>query len=42
VAANSFFPIVVFNDLLRTVQPGSMALIPQDVPALPVQLGASI
>ena len=27
-AANSFFPIVVFNDLLRTVQPGSMALIP--------------
>ena len=42
VAANSFFPILVFNDLLRTVQPGSMALIPQDVPALPVQLGASI
>jgi hypothetical protein len=42
VAANSFFPIVVFNDLLRTVQPGSMALIPQDVPALPVQLGASV
>src|SRR4029434_5159286 len=28
VAANSFFPILVFNDLLRTVQPGSMALIP--------------
>ena len=44
VAANSFFPIVVFNDLLRTVQPGSMALIPsrdRGIPALPVQLGAS-
>ena len=27
-AANSFFPIVVFNDLLRAVEPGSMALIP--------------
>jgi hypothetical protein len=42
VAANSFFPILVFNDLLRTVQQGSMALIPQNVPALPVQLGASV
>ena len=42
VAANSFFPILVFNDLLRAVQPGSMALIPQDVPALPAQLGASV
>jgi len=42
VAANSFFPILVFNDLLRTVQPGSMALIPENVPALPVQLGASV
>src|SRR6266481_1913517 len=41
VAANSFFPILVFNDLLRAVEPGSMALIPQDVPALPVQLAAS-
>ena len=44
VAANSFFPIVVFNDLLRTVQPGSMALIPsrdRGIPALPVQLAAS-
>src|SRR6187397_1484356 len=38
VAANSFFPILVFNDLLRTVQPGSMALIPScagGIPALP-------
>jgi hypothetical protein len=44
VAANSFFPILVFNDLLRTVQPGSMALIPSrdgGIPALPVQLSAS-
>ncbi len=42
VAANSFFPILVFNDLLRGVKPGSMALIPQNVPALPVRLGASV
>jgi hypothetical protein len=42
VAANSFFSILVFNDLLRTVQPGSMALIPENIPALPVQLGASL
>ena len=41
-AANSFFPILVFNDLLRGVKPGSMVLIPQNVPALPVRLGASI
>ncbi len=30
VAANSFFPILVFNDLLRAAEPGSMALVPQD------------
>jgi hypothetical protein len=41
VAANSFLPILVFNDLLRAVQPGSIALIPENVPALPVQLAAS-
>src|SRR6185503_15076453 len=44
VAANSFFPILVFNDLLRAVQPGSMVLIPSrggGIPALPVQLAAS-
>src|SRR5713101_1440058 len=29
VAANSFLPILVFNDLLRGIEPGSMALIPQ-------------
>ena len=45
VAANSFFPILVFNDLLRAVKPGSMALIPSrsgGIPALPVRLGASV
>ncbi len=44
-AANSFFPILVFNDLLRGVKPGSMVLIPSQnggIPALPVRLGASI
>ena len=29
VGANSFLPILVFNDLLRAAEPGSMALIPQ-------------
>ena len=42
VAANSFFPIVVFNDLLRADEPGSMALIPQNVPALPAHLAGSL
>jgi hypothetical protein len=30
VAANSFFPIVVFNEQLRSLDAGSMALIPQN------------
>jgi hypothetical protein len=30
VGANSFFPILVFNDQLRGPTPGSMALIPQE------------
>ena len=30
VAANSFFSILVFNDLLRGPDHGSMALVPQD------------
>jgi hypothetical protein len=30
IGANSFFPILVFNDLLRGPQPGSMALVPQN------------
>src|SRR5882762_8953769 len=42
VGANSFFPILVFNDLLRGSAPGSMALVPQNVPALPGALGASL
>jgi hypothetical protein len=41
-AANSFFPILVFNDLLRGPQPGSMTLIPQNVPAVLGALGASL
>src|SRR5882724_10382969 len=46
VAANSFFSILVFNDLLRGPEPGSMALIPAGVSApgysLPAALGASL
>src|SRR5262249_23641450 len=43
VAANSFFDILVFNDLLRGPDHGSMALVPQNsVSALPASLGASI
>ena len=43
VAANSFFSILVFNDLLRGPEQGSMALVPQhSAPALPVLLSTSI
>ena len=42
VGANSFFPVLVFNDQLRGPVPGSMALVPQKVPALPAPLGASL
>ena len=42
VAANSFFTILVFNDLLRGAQQGSMALAPQNREALPAALTASI
>src|SRR5438067_3467259 len=52
VAADSFFPILTFNDQLRGPVPGSMALIPQntssagfDAPGysnLPAALGASL
>src|SRR5215211_2610020 len=53
-APNSFFPVLVFNDLLRGLQPGSMALVPVEaaVPAagasvsqatrLPLQLNSSL
>src|SRR5690242_13090967 len=33
--ANSFFPILVFNDLFRATEAGSISLIPQDVPVFP-------
>jgi hypothetical protein len=45
VGANSFFPILVFNDQLRGAVPGSIALIPSrsgGIPALPSALGASL
>ena len=43
VAANSFFSILVFNDLLRGPDHGSMALVPQNSASdLPVSLSASI
>ena len=43
-AANSFFPILVFNDQLRGPEPGSMALVAeaQPVPQLPAALAASL
>ena len=34
-AANSFFPILVFNDLLRAAEPGSMSLMPQQFSGTP-------
>jgi hypothetical protein len=48
VSANSFFPILIFNDLFRGIEPGSMALIPsrsgglQSAVSLPVALSASL
>jgi hypothetical protein len=42
VAANSFFPVLVFNDLLRGSEPGSIALVPQNAPTVPALLGASL
>jgi len=41
---NSFFPILVFNERLRSLEPGSIALVPQGrpVPLLPVPLSASL
>src|SRR5947208_12307332 len=42
VAANSFFPILVFNNVLRGPEPGSIALIPQNSATLPAALSASL
>jgi hypothetical protein len=45
-AANSFLPILVFNDRLRGAEPGSMTLVPAEVNdpgySLPGTLGASL
>src|SRR6266498_177441 len=41
VAANSFFSILVFKDILRGPEQGSMALVPQYSTVLPSALGAS-
>ena len=41
VAANSFFSVLVFNDLLRGPEQGSMALIPQEPSTLSPLLGMS-
>jgi hypothetical protein len=42
VAANSFFSILVLNDVLRGPEQGSMALVPRYSAVLPTALGASI
>jgi hypothetical protein len=43
VAPNSFFVILVFNDVLRGAQQGgALALIPQDAATLPAALSASL
>ena len=47
IAANSFFPVLVFNDQLRGPEPGSMTLVPAERQRpgynnLPVALGASL
>ncbi len=43
VAANSFFSILVFNDVLRGPEPGSMALVPQNsASAIPASLASSL
>ena len=41
-ASNSFFPILVFNNVLRGLEPGSVELIPQNKTGLPVALTASL
>jgi hypothetical protein len=41
VTPNSFFTILVFNNLLRAAETGSMTLIPQNTAKLPASLSAS-
>src|SRR5438128_4646 len=42
VQPNSFFTILVFNNLLRAAEPGSMQLIGQGTASLPARLSASL
>jgi hypothetical protein len=42
VAPNSFFPLLVLNNVLRGAEPGSMGLVPQNNVALPAVLTASL
>jgi hypothetical protein len=42
VAPNSFFPVLVFNNMLRGPKPGSMGLVPQNNVILPPALTASL
>src|SRR6478672_1870249 len=42
VAPTSFFPVLVFNKVLRRAETGSMALVPQNNVGLPVVLTASL
>src|SRR5947207_1405164 len=42
VAPSSFFPVLVFNKVLRRAETGSMALVPQNNVALPAALTASV
>ena len=42
VAPNSFFPVLVFNNMLRGPKPGSMGLVPQNNVVLPPALSASL
>ena len=42
VAPNSFFPVLVFNNVLRGAQSGSIGLVPQNNLSLPPALIASL
>jgi len=42
VAPNSFFPVLVFDNVLRGPKPGSMGLVPQNDVVLPPALTASL
>src|SRR4029434_800013 len=42
VTPNSFFTILVFNDLLRAAETGTMTLVPQNTASLPAPLSVSL